>query len=159
MSLDVIALRESFALIVERAPDVSSRFYDVFFARHPEVRALFGRNSRQKQEEMLTKALIAVVDHLEDPTWLGGTLEALGAKHVGYKVTEEMYGWVGECLLITLSDVLAEEWTARVAKAWTNAYGAISGAMIEGARAEIESWATSPDRSPPSSQASGASLA
>ena len=153
MSLDVIALRESFALVVERAPDVTARFYDVFFARYPEVRVLFGRNSRQKQEEMLTKALVAVIDHLEDPSWLGGTLKALGAKHVGYNVTEEMYGWVGECLLITLSDVLGEEWTPRVAKAWTDAYGAISGAMIEGARAELESWSKSQDLSPPSSNA------
>ena len=158
MSLDVIALRDSFALIVERAPDVSSRFYDVFFARYPEVRVLFGRNTRQKQEEMLTKALIAVVDHLEDPSWLGGTLKALGAKHVGYNVTEEMYGWVGECLLITLADVLQDEWTARVAKAWTDAYGAISGAMIEGAREEVASWAKSPDLSPPSGTESPAQL-
>jgi hemoglobin-like flavoprotein len=153
MSLDVIALRESFALVVERAPDVTARFYDVFFARYPEVRVLFGRNTRQKQEEMLTKALVAVVDHLEDPSWLGGTLKALGRKHVAYNVTEEMYGWVGECLLITLSDVLADEWTARVAKAWTDAYGAISAAMIEGAREEIASWSKGQDLAPNSSAA------
>jgi hemoglobin-like flavoprotein len=147
MSLDVIALRDSFALVVERAPDVTARFYDVLFARYPEVRVLFGRNSRQKQEEMLTKALIAVIDHLEDPSWLGGTLEALGRKHVGYNVTEDMYDWVGECLLITLSDVLAADWTPRVAKAWAEAYGAISGAMIKGARAEVDAWSKSPDLS------------
>ena len=153
MSLDVIALRESFALVVERAPDVTSRFYDIFFTRYPQVRVLFGRNTRQKQEEMLTKALVAVVDHLEDPHWLGGTLKALGAKHVAYNVTEEMYGWVGECLLVALAGVLEEEWTPRVAKAWTDAYGAISDAMIAGAREEIESWTKEPDLESPKSAA------
>lgn len=147
MSLDVTALRDSFALVVERAPDVTAKFYDVLFARYPQVRTLFGRNTRQKQEEMLTKALVAVVDHLEDPSWLGGTLKALGAKHVGYGVTEEMYDWVGECLLITLQGVLGDEWTPRVAKAWTDAYGAIAGAMIEGARAEVDAWTKTPRRS------------
>lgn len=143
MSLDVVALRESFALVVERAPDVTHRFYDVFFERYPQVRPLFGRNPRRQQEEMLTKALVAVVEHLEDPTWLSGTLHALGAKHVGYGVTEDMYLWVGECLLATLKEVLAEAWTPRVADAWGAAYGAIAAAMIEGARAETNSWSTS----------------
>ena len=107
---------------------------------------------------MLTKALIAVVDHLEDPTWLGGTLKALGAKHVGYNVTEEMYGWVGESLLLTLEAVLEDEWTPRVAKAWTDAYGAISGAMIDGAREEIESWSKSADIAPKSGREPAAQL-
>lgn len=145
MSLDVNALRESFALVVERSPDLTRRFYDVFFARYPQVRPMFGRNSRQQQEEMLTKALVAVVDHLEDPTWLGHTLKALGAKHVGYGVSEEMYGWVGECLLVALEEALGDDWTPSVAAAWTAAYGAIAGAMIQGAREEIGSWTTSPD--------------
>lgn len=136
MSLDVIVLRESFDLVVERAPDVTRRFYDVFFERYPQVRPMFGRSSRAQQEQMLTKALVAVIDHLEDPTWLGGTLRALGAKHVAYGVTEPMYDWVGECLLATLADVLGDAWTPRVEAAWKEAYAVISGAMIEGARAE-----------------------
>jgi len=51
-----------------------------------------------------------------------------------------MYGWVGECLLVTLEEILGEAWTPRVAAAWTEAYGAISGAMIQGAREELASW-------------------
>ncbi len=145
MSLDVSTLRESFALVVTRAPDLTSRFYDVFFERYPQVRPMFGRSPRRQQEEMLTKALVAVVDHLEDPSWLGHTLKALGAKHVAYGVTEEMYAWVGECLLVALADALGEDFTPAVAAAWTAAYGAIAGAMIEGAREEIGSFTTSPD--------------
>jgi len=138
MSLDVDALRASFDTVVERAPDVTRRFYDVLFARYPEVRPLFSRNTRDKQEAMLTRALVAVIEHLEDPTWLGQTLRAMGAKHVAYGVTEEMYGWVGESLLATLAEVLGDEWTPRVRDAWTAALGAIAGAMIEGARSETE---------------------
>lgn len=135
MSLDVNALRESFALALERAPELTRRFYAILFTRHPELRPMFGSDGvSRRQEEMLGKALVAVIDHLEDPAWLGGTLRALGAKHVSYGVSEPMYGWVGEALLATLEEVLGAEFTPAVCAAWVSAYGAIASAMLEGAR-------------------------
>jgi hemoglobin-like flavoprotein len=135
MSLDAQVLRDSFAMVAERAPDLTSRFYDILFERYPQTLALFARNSRQTQAEMLTRALAAVLDHLEDAAWLQETLTALGAKHAGFGVTDEMYPWVGECLLATLAGVAGESWSPTVEKAWSDAYGAISGLMIAGARA------------------------
>ncbi len=137
MSLDVITLRESFDLVVSRAPDMTRRFYAILFERYPQVRPLFGR-STEKQEQMLTRALVAVLDRLEDGIWLGDTLRALGAKHVDYGVTEEMYPWVGDALLATLAEVAGEAWTPQVEKAWTDAYGAIAGLMLDGARRTTE---------------------
>lgn len=133
MSLDVITLRESFDIVVTRAPDVTRRFYAILFERYPQVRPLFGR-STEKQEQMLTRALVAVLDRLEDGAWLGDTLRALGAKHVDYGVTEEMYPWVGDALIATLAEVAGDTWTPRVAKAWEEAYAAMAELMIEGAR-------------------------
>ena len=140
MSLDVDALRESFALVVERSPDVTRRFYEILFERYPQVRPMFGAATR-KQEEMLTRALSAVIDHLEDGPWLADTLRALGAKHVGYGVTDAMYDWVGDALIRALSEAAGDGWTPRVAKAWADAYGAIAGLMQEGAR----SFAAAPE--------------
>src|SRR4051794_12192426 len=105
MSLNADLLRASFDLVVERAPDLTHRFYDVLFERYPQAQRLFGRHSRAAQEKMLTQALAAVIDHVEDASWLAGTLGPMGAKHAGYGVTTEMYGWVGESLLITLAEV------------------------------------------------------
>jgi hemoglobin-like flavoprotein len=120
---------------VERAPNVIRRFYAVLFERYPEVKPMFGgAEASRRQEEMLTRALVAVIEHLEDPTWLGSTLQALGEKHVDYGVREEMYGWVGECLLASLAEVLGDDWSPRVEQAWSDAYAAIAGAMIAGAR-------------------------
>jgi hemoglobin-like flavoprotein len=132
-TLDVNALRESFDLVAQRAPDLTHRFYEILFERHPEVRPLFGRSMAQ-QEQMLTRALVAIIEHLESPTWLDESLRALGAKHVDYGVTEEMYPWVGEALLATLAEIADEAWTPQIERAWTDAYTAIAGGMIEGAR-------------------------
>jgi hemoglobin-like flavoprotein len=133
MSLNVPLLRSSFELVVERQPQLVHRFYEILFQRHPQAKALFGRNTAAAQEKMLTDALVAVVDHLEDAPWLTTTLKQLGKKHSGYGVTNEMYGWVGASLLATLAEVAAGDWSAAHESAWTEAYGAIAGLMQAGA--------------------------
>jgi hemoglobin-like flavoprotein len=133
MALDTDLLRNSFELVTEKEPELTHRFYDHLFERYPDVRPMFSRRSRDRQEQMLQDALVAVVDHLDDAPWLEGTLTALGAKHVEYGVTPEMYDWVGECLLLTLAEVAGEAWNDALHKAWSDAYGAIAGLMIQGA--------------------------
>jgi hemoglobin-like flavoprotein len=134
MALDPKALRSSFALIVERAPDMTARFYDVLFARYPSARPLFSHApaARAKQADMLQRALVAVLEHLEDAAWLGEQLAALGAKHVGYGVRPEMYAWVGDALLATLGEIGGSEWTDELQAQWSEAYGVIVSLMRRG---------------------------
>jgi hemoglobin-like flavoprotein len=133
MALNATLLRDSFGLVTERQPQLVHRFYQILFERYPQVRPLFSRNSAARQEEMLGAALVAVLDHLEDATWLTDTLKAMGAKHVDYGVTDEMYGWVGDSLLATLAEVAGPDWTPELAAAWAEAYGAIASLMQRGA--------------------------
>jgi hemoglobin-like flavoprotein len=83
---------------------------------------------------MLTRALVAVMDHLDDAVWFTETLEALGAKHADYGVTDAMYDWVGEALLATLAEVAGADWSPALASEWSSAYGAIAATMQAGAR-------------------------
>ncbi|HZR80500.1 MAG TPA: globin domain-containing protein [Candidatus Binatia bacterium] len=138
MALNADLLRTSFDLVVKRNDHVTGRFYDILFERYPQAKALFRRNSRAEQEKMLAEALAAVLDHLDDASWLGATLVALGRKHVDYGVTTEMYGWVGASLLATLAEVAGPDWTPELESAWTEAYGAISGLMLKGAEPSYE---------------------
>lgn len=133
MSLNVNLLRSSFELVVENSPTITTRFYEIFFERYPQVRPMFSTRSSDQQAKMLTQALVAVVDHLEDAPWLQQTLGAMGQKHVGYGVKDEMYNWVGECLLAALAEAAGAAWTDEVAQAWTDAYGAITSLMLAGA--------------------------
>jgi hemoglobin-like flavoprotein len=134
MSLSVDTLRSSFELVISREPNLTARFYDELFERHPEVRPLFGGRSRDRQEKMLGDALVAVLDHLEDAPWLADTLEALGRKHKDYGVTDEMYAWVGEALLATLAKIAGDAWTPKLKGDWVDAYNAIAALMMSGAR-------------------------
>jgi len=132
MALDVNLLRESFQLVLERNPTLTSSFYDVLFERYPEARPLFSRSLRNVQEKMLGQALGAVMDHLEDAPWLTQTLGEMGARHVGYGVTPEMYDWVGDALLRTLAATAGNDWTPALEQNWGEAYGVIVALMRAG---------------------------
>lgn len=135
MKLNVAILRTSFELVLEREPSLSHRFYDNLFARYPQAQAMFHRRPRETQERMLSEALGAVLDHLEDAPWLAHQLGAMGAKHVEYGVTPEMYDWVGDALLATLAQAAGPEWNDELAHEWAAAYGAITSLMLAGADA------------------------
>ena len=132
MALDVDAVRTSFGLVIERQPDLTRVFYQELFARHPEARALFSRQPMEVQERMLAETLIAALDHLDDADWLRTTLSELGRRHSEYGVTDEMYGWVAETLLATLTRAAGDDWTPAYEAAWREALGAIAGMMLAG---------------------------
>lgn len=145
MSLDAELLKSSFALVVDREPQFTARFYELLFERHPEARPLFNRNDPAKQQQMLQEALVAVLDHLDDAPWLRDTLGALGFQHADYGVTEPMYEWVGASLLATLEEIAGNDWSPEMAEAWGGAYGAIRDMMLAGAHdagapAEAGGW-------------------
>ncbi len=126
-------IRDNLELVATAAPDLTARFYERLFRLHPALQGLFGRRSEEAQQRMLLEAIVAVVDHLEDASWLESTLGALGAKHVEYGVRDEMYPLVGGALLETLADVSGDAWTSETAKAWSDAIGFIASTMIAGA--------------------------
>jgi hemoglobin-like flavoprotein len=126
-------LRQSFDLVIDRRPDLTARFYEILFERYPALQPMFRRNARATQEKMLAQALAAVLDHLEDAPWLGGTLGRLGATHAAYGVTDAMYDQVGDALLATLAEVAGDAWTEEVSAQWAEAYAFITAMMQAGA--------------------------
>jgi hemoglobin-like flavoprotein len=137
ITTDKLLIEANLAVVAERAPDVVARFYANLFAGHPELQSLFGRRSQVAQEKMLLEAIVAVVEHMDDATWLTTVLRPLGATHVGYGVSDAMYPIVASTLLATLAEISAETWTSELAGAWGRALGAVATEMITGAHAAI----------------------
>jgi hemoglobin-like flavoprotein len=127
-------IQRNLEVVMEQAPDLTARFYGTLFQRHPELQLLFGRRSAEAQGRMLLEAVAAVVDHLEDVSWLDVTLRALGKKHVEYGVTEEMYPLVASALLDTLRAASGNQWDDSTAGAWSTALTFVAGRMMAGAR-------------------------
>jgi hemoglobin-like flavoprotein len=133
MGLDPKVLRESFAMLSAREPELTLRFYDFLLARHPEVRFLFHTRPMAAQARLLRDALVSLLQHLEDERWLEEYLAPMGARHAVYGVTDEMYDWVGRALLDTFAEVGGADWTVAMAAAWAEAYDLFAQVMKEGA--------------------------
>ena len=127
-------IQQNLDVVSQNAPDLTARFYATLFERHPELTRLFGRRSAEAQQRMLLEAIVAVVDHLDDTTWLEGTLRGLGAKHVDYGVTDDMYPLVASALIDTLREASGPRWSSDIAEAWAGALGFVADRMMAGAR-------------------------
>ena len=57
----------------------------------------------------------------------------LGRRHKTYGVRNRHYEVVGAALLWTLEIGMGSSWNKELADAWSNAYGRVAQAMVEGA--------------------------
>ncbi len=130
MTDDARLLRESLEIALAADGRFPTRFYEILFARHPELEALFTRNSRGAQVRSFGRKLVAIVDHVEDPEWMKRELGAMAASHHAYGVTADMFAPVGEALLDTLREGCGDAFTPEVERAWRAAYARIADAMI-----------------------------
>jgi hemoglobin-like flavoprotein len=129
--MDTDLLTESLGLADAPDDGLTRRFYEILFDRYPQVRPMFGTDIAP-QAAMLRTAVVAVLDHLDDETWLTGTLGSLGAKHAAWGVTAPMYAAVAECMLAAMAELAGDAWTPAMTEAWTAALTAVAGLMLAG---------------------------
>lgn len=123
----VSTLSTSLQHILAREPHLPARFYDVLFRLHPALAAMFGE--RKRQETMLARMLVALVDRYEDRPWVEEQLTTLGQRHKRLELTRDMYERFNTALLVTLEEAAGEEWTPAVERMWTDALADIAAVM------------------------------
>lgn len=129
------AERAAFLLVAPALPRIIDCFYELMFARHPQLRPMFTRPP-SLQRRMFGETIAAFVDHADDPEWLHGHLEALGRRHAEYGTTPEMYGWARAAFLDAIEAGLApRRLPDDVRETWARTFDAISEAMIAAADA------------------------
>ena len=131
--MDLDALETSFDLIAPKGDELVEIFYARLFATAPAVKPLFASTDMARQRMMLLSALVLLRRSLRDIDAAVPTLKRLGARHVAYGVRAEHYPVVGTVLIGAMAHVAGPDWEPRYAKAWTEAFGAVAGAMLEGA--------------------------
>ena len=135
--MDAELLETSLALVDTPDDGLTTRFYAVLFERHPSVRPMFS-DDIGRQAKMLRSAIISMVDHLDDPTWLAETLGQLGARHASWGVVAPMYDAVTECMVAAMAEIGGAAWTTQMTDAWIEALDAVSGLMLLGHPGETE---------------------
>lgn len=127
-------VQESFSAVLPIQEQAAALFYGRLFELDPALRPLFVHVDMAAQGEKLMGALGFVVGSLASPGPMAAALRALAIRHMAYGVQEAHYATVGAALLWTLEAGLGSRWNAALAAAWTEAYGLVSGVMIEAAR-------------------------
>jgi methyl-accepting chemotaxis protein len=134
MNDETISLvRKSWKRVETIGPSAAALFYENLFAADPGLRELF-KGDMQQQGDKLTQMIGLAVDKLDDLPTLVPALETLAKRHVDYGVREAHYQAVGNALLKTLGQGLAEDFTPPVREAWTEVYGLIAEVMTSAAR-------------------------
>ena len=134
MALDIDALETSFDLIAPRGDELTEIFYRRLFGAAPSVEPLFAHTDMRHQKAMLLATLVVLRKSLRDLDAVVPTLKRLGGRHVAYGARPEHYPVVGNVLIGAMAHVAGPGWEPRFAKAWTEAFGVVAGAMLEGAR-------------------------
>lgn len=125
-------IRASVSVVEPFAADMTVYFYAILFARYPEVRPLFPPGM-DAQRGRLLRALLRIVDLVDDPESLVRFCGHLGRDHRKFGTLSAHFPAVGECLLASLARYAGPAWTEEIAASWTKAYGVVADVMIDAA--------------------------
>ncbi len=131
----VETIRRSWALVEPKAEELGKHFYSMLFHYAPDTRDLFPVNM-EVQRSRLLRALVHVVQMVDQPEELVPFLHQLGRDHRKFGVLTRHYDAVGGALLTAIESFAGDAWTSEVASAWTEAYSIAAAAMSTAAEAE-----------------------
>lgn len=131
---EIELVQSSWSKVTPIADTAAELFYGKLFELDPTARELFPEDISE-QKKKLMQTLAVCVNGLNDLGEIVPAVQALGKRHVGYKVRDEQYETVGAALLWTLEKGLGSDFTPATASAWTTVYTVLSDTM-KGAAAE-----------------------
>jgi hemoglobin-like flavoprotein len=123
-------LKRNFETLVEHEADLAYEVYEELFRVHPELLESFTARHSAAGAQMVRETLMYAIDHLEGESWVTTNLASLGAKHVDYEVTEEMYEWVIFAMLHGMAKISGDEWNPRIEAGWRELLRYLSDLMI-----------------------------
>jgi hemoglobin-like flavoprotein len=129
INIDILAFTFEAAT---RDADFTARFFEEFRARHPDCDAVFVGETTQRQQKMLAQAIIAVLAHIDDPSWLEANLIPLGRRHESLGVEPHMYDRFAETLVDFLAVNADGYWPENSRTHWLAALDLVTEIMCQG---------------------------
>ena len=106
-------IEASLELAAERCEDLTPLVYERLFREHPEMEALFWRDTNHAVKgEMLSRVFEAILD------FVGERKYASTMTHEGYDVPPDVFRMFFATVAATLKALLAKDWTADMDQAW-----------------------------------------
>jgi hemoglobin-like flavoprotein len=133
-----MTIEESLRRVLEDRDGIAAAFYELFFERNPEARALFKDVNLKHQTVLLTMSLMVIERHYKN-SYLATELylKYLGHKHHQRGVPQEMYPkWVGS-LLAALEKFHGADWDGEAEGQWRAALGRATDVLLQGYREPV----------------------
>jgi hemoglobin-like flavoprotein len=144
--MDAGLIERTLEIAAEREADLTLRVYARLFAAHPEMEALFVRDTNGAvRGEMLARVFEMILDFIDRRAYAAQMIQCEVVTHEGYGVPPEVFGMFFVTVANTLREILGADWTPTMDASWR--------AMLD----QMNWFATHPDQS--AGQSAGMQLA
>jgi hemoglobin-like flavoprotein len=117
--MDAEAITESLEQVAERCGDPTEAVYGLLFARHPDMRELFVRDTNGAiRGQMLHQAIEIVLDYIGARGFSANFIAAEVVNHENLGVPPEVFASLFGVMRDAFREVLGEAWTPAFDQAW-----------------------------------------
>ena len=117
--MDAALIIESLETAAERCPDLTPLVYERLFAEHPEMEALFIRDSDGSvRGEMLAGVFEAILDFLGPGFYAARLIQCEVVTHEGYGVPRDIFAVFFGTVARAIAQVNGANWTRAMQGAW-----------------------------------------
>ena len=117
--MDASLIERALEIAGEREGDLTPRVYARLFAAHPEMEALFVRDTNGSvRGEMLTRVFEMILDFIDRRAYAAQMIQCEVITHDGYGVPPEIFGLFFGVVADSLRDVVGADWTAPMDASW-----------------------------------------
>ncbi|RCW64593.1 NO-inducible flavohemoprotein [Saliterribacillus persicus] len=126
-------IKSTVPVLEEHGAAITSRFYQLLFINHPELKNIFNQTNQRKgkQPQALANAVYAAAANIDQLENILPVVKQVAHKHRSLQIKPEHYPIVGENLLTAMKDVLGDAATDDIIEAWGKAYGVIADVFIQ----------------------------
>ena len=118
--MDTDAITLSLELAGEACPDLSPVVYARLFAQHPEMEAMFIRDTNGAiRGEMLARVFELILDFIDRRSYSAHMIQCEVVTHDGYGVPPDVFAIFFGTVRDGLKQVLAAGWTEAMETAWS----------------------------------------
>jgi hemoglobin-like flavoprotein len=121
----------SFELASERCEDLTPLVYRRLFREHPEAQAMFrSEGSELVKGSMLALTIEAILDFAGERSGQFRMIECEVTSHDAYGTPRELFVAFFGVIAATLRDVLGEDWSHEIDRAWQHLLGEIANVVV-----------------------------
>jgi len=133
-------IEASLELVAERCEDPTSAVYARLFAKHPNMRPHFWRDSNDAVKgEMLSRVFAAILDFVGPRRYADHMIRCEIVTHEGYDIPREVFATFFGVVAESVQDILGADWTPDFAVAWSELLSELDRYVADTPRSDVVS--------------------